>query len=59
MNNVLEHIGGTPMVRINRIGKEEGLQCELVTSRFLLFGVYFNLQPYQLKIHVLDNSCQV
>ncbi|KAJ3317640.1 hypothetical protein HDV06_001330 [Boothiomyces sp. JEL0866] len=30
--NILEHIGGTPMVRINRIGKEEGIECEIVAK---------------------------
>ncbi|KAJ1344356.1 cystathionine beta-synthase [Batrachochytrium salamandrivorans] len=32
LNNILEHIGGTPAVRINRIGAEEGLECELVAK---------------------------
>ncbi|EGF79897.1 hypothetical protein BATDEDRAFT_35224 [Batrachochytrium dendrobatidis JAM81] len=32
LNNILEHIGGTPVVRINRIGVEEGLECELVAK---------------------------
>ena len=30
--NILDHIGGTPMVRINRIGHEEGLECDLVAK---------------------------
>ena len=29
---ILHHIGGTPMVRINRIGIEEGLECDLVAK---------------------------
>jgi hypothetical protein len=29
LNNILEHIGGTPMVRINKIGKSEGIECEI------------------------------
>eukprot|EP00842_Homolaphlyctis_polyrhiza_P006547 jgi/Hompol1/6894/HPOL_003543-RA len=32
LNSILEHIGGTPLVRINRIGIEEGLECELVAK---------------------------
>ncbi|ODQ53573.1 cystathionine beta-synthase [Saitoella complicata NRRL Y-17804] len=29
MNNVLEAIGNTPLVRLNRIPQEEGLECEI------------------------------
>ncbi len=32
LDTILDHIGGTPMVRINRIGKEEGIECELVAK---------------------------
>lgn len=32
LDSILDHIGGTPMVRINRIGVEEGLECELVAK---------------------------
>lgn len=32
LDSVLDHIGGTPMIRINRIGKEEGLECEIVAK---------------------------
>eukprot|EP01128_Nolandella_sp_AFSM9_P001887 TRINITY_DN12289_c0_g1_i1.p1 TRINITY_DN12289_c0_g1~~TRINITY_DN12289_c0_g1_i1.p1 ORF type:complete len:508 (+),score=149.05 TRINITY_DN12289_c0_g1_i1:91-1524(+) len=32
MENVLEAIGNTPMVRINRIGKAAGLKCDLVAK---------------------------
>ncbi|KAI9351985.1 tryptophan synthase beta subunit-like PLP-dependent enzyme [Obelidium mucronatum] len=32
LDSVLDHIGGTPAVRINKIGKSEGLQCELVAK---------------------------
>ncbi|KAI8925473.1 tryptophan synthase beta subunit-like PLP-dependent enzyme [Entophlyctis helioformis] len=32
MPNVLSAIGGTPMVRLNRIGAEDGLECELVAK---------------------------
>jgi len=30
LSSVLEYIGNTPMIRINRIAKEEGIDCELV-----------------------------
>ena len=29
MPNILHHIGNTPLVRLNRIGKDEGIKCEL------------------------------
>ena len=29
MSNVLEGIGNTPLVRINRIGESSGLKCEI------------------------------
>ncbi|KAF9169287.1 hypothetical protein BGX21_010486 [Mortierella sp. AD011] len=32
LNNILEHIGNTPLVRINKIAKSEGLQCELLAK---------------------------
>jgi len=32
LNNVLEYIGNTPMIRINRIGKSVGLKCELLAK---------------------------
>lgn len=32
LDNIMGHIGGTPMVRINRIAAEEGLQCELLAK---------------------------
>lgn len=28
-DNILEHIGNTPMVRLNRIPQSEGLECEI------------------------------
>lgn len=28
-NTILENVGRTPLVRINKIAKEEGLKCEL------------------------------
>jgi cystathionine beta-synthase len=31
-DTILEHIGNTPMVRINRIGKSEGIQCEILAK---------------------------
>ncbi|KAI8062509.1 cystathionine beta-synthase [Gongronella butleri] len=31
-NTVLENVGRTPLVRINKIGKEEGLKCELLAK---------------------------
>lgn len=30
--DILHHVGETPMVRINRIGKEYGLECELLAK---------------------------
>ncbi|KAJ3164217.1 hypothetical protein HDU88_005529 [Geranomyces variabilis] len=32
LNNILEHIGGTPLVRLNRVVKEEGIECEIVAK---------------------------
>eukprot|EP01130_Rhizamoeba_saxonica_P000380 TRINITY_DN10346_c0_g1_i1.p1 TRINITY_DN10346_c0_g1~~TRINITY_DN10346_c0_g1_i1.p1 ORF type:complete len:487 (+),score=160.07 TRINITY_DN10346_c0_g1_i1:35-1495(+) len=32
LNNILEQIGNTPIVRINKIGKEAGLKCELLAK---------------------------
>ncbi|KAI9275828.1 cystathionine beta-synthase [Phascolomyces articulosus] len=32
LNNILDNIGQTPLVRINKIGKEEGLKCELLAK---------------------------
>ena len=29
MPNVLHNIGNTPLVRLNRIGKAEGVKCEI------------------------------
>ena len=29
MPNILHHVGNTPMVRLNRIGKDEGIKCDL------------------------------
>lgn len=29
MDNILQAIGDTPLVRINKIAKDEGLKCEL------------------------------
>jgi hypothetical protein len=29
MGSILENIGLTPMVRINKIGKKEGIECEI------------------------------
>ncbi|KAJ3193272.1 hypothetical protein HK101_005104 [Irineochytrium annulatum] len=31
-DTILDNIGGTPMVRLNRVGKSDGLQCELVAK---------------------------
>jgi len=31
-NTILEHIGNTPMVRINKIGKSEGVECEILAK---------------------------
>eukprot|EP00123_Amoebidium_parasiticum_P022687 comp9259_c0_seq1/m.4382 comp9259_c0_seq1/g.4382 ORF comp9259_c0_seq1/g.4382 comp9259_c0_seq1/m.4382 type:complete len:508 (-) comp9259_c0_seq1:331-1854(-) len=30
--NILYHVGNTPLVRVNKIAKEEGLQCELLAK---------------------------
>ncbi|KAF9109875.1 hypothetical protein BGX27_007089 [Mortierella sp. AM989] len=32
LNDILDHIGNTPLVRINKIAKSEGLQCELLAK---------------------------
>jgi len=32
LSNILEHIGNTPLVRINSITKSAGIECELGTS---------------------------
>ncbi|KAF8940982.1 cystathionine beta-synthase [Dissophora ornata] len=32
LDTILEHIGNTPMVRLNKIAKSEGLQCELLAK---------------------------
>lgn len=29
LDTILDHIGNTPMVRVKKIAKEEGLKCEL------------------------------
>lgn len=32
LDSILDHIGNTPLVRINRIGKQAGLHCELLAK---------------------------
>ncbi|KAG0291559.1 hypothetical protein BGZ98_002976, partial [Dissophora globulifera] len=32
LDTILDHIGNTPMVRVNKIAKAEGLQCELLAK---------------------------
>ena len=32
LNNILEHIGGTPLVRLNRVGKNDGCDCEILVK---------------------------
>ncbi|KAJ3302312.1 hypothetical protein HDU76_005541 [Blyttiomyces sp. JEL0837] len=32
LDSILDHIGGTPLVRINKVGKSEGLECELLAK---------------------------
>lgn len=32
LNNVLEKVGQTPLVRLDRIAKEEGLKCNLLAK---------------------------
>merc|ERR1719498_1260987 len=29
---ILDHVGNTPLVRINKIGKAEGVECELLAK---------------------------
>lgn len=36
LDTILDHIGNTPMVRINKIGKSEGLECEIRAFPLLL-----------------------
>ena len=31
-DTILDHVGNTPLVRINKIGKDEGLECELLAK---------------------------
>ncbi len=31
-NNILDHIGNTPIVRINKIAEDEGIECELLAK---------------------------
>jgi cystathionine beta-synthase len=31
-NDVLDAIGNTPMVRINKVGVEDGVECELLAK---------------------------
>lgn len=33
--SILHHIGHTPMVRLNRIPKEEGIECEICKQKSL------------------------
>ena len=39
MPNVLYNIGNTPMVRINKISKSAGLQCELCQYQHSLLSL--------------------
>ncbi|KAF9135577.1 hypothetical protein BGW39_001903, partial [Mortierella sp. 14UC] len=32
LDTILDHIGNTPLVRVNKIAKSEGLQCELLAK---------------------------
>ena len=32
LDNILGHIGSTPMVRINKLSKDAGLKCELLAK---------------------------
>ena len=43
MPNVLHNIGNTPMVKINKIDKSAGLNCELCMN-FLLVILFFKLR---------------
>jgi cystathionine beta-synthase len=38
MDTILDNIGNTPMVRINKITQEEGIECEIRKSLFFLFS---------------------
>lgn len=33
LDTILDHIGGTPMVRINKITAAEGIKCDLCTTK--------------------------
>ena len=41
MPNILHHIGNTPLVRLNRIGQDEGVKCDL--RKHSIFNLYHNL----------------
>merc|ERR1740138_1323417 len=32
LDSILDHIGNTPLVRVNTISKEEGIECELLAK---------------------------
>ncbi|CAG8757949.1 5162_t:CDS:2, partial [Acaulospora morrowiae] len=32
INSILDHIGNTPLVRINNITKAEGIECEILAK---------------------------
>ena len=44
--NVLEHIGNTPLVRINKINLSEGLECELCEYYYELIQNYYQYNSY-------------
>ena len=39
MSNVLEMIGQTPLIRLDKIAKSEGLQCDLCKCIIMLYSV--------------------
>ena len=41
LNTILDNIGETPLVRINRIGQKNGLQCELCKFTIYTYNGYF------------------
>lgn len=43
MNTILENIGNTPMVRINKIGKAEGVKCEICSLEIFSGSVLLKL----------------
>ena len=54
LTSVLQNIGNTPLVRINKIGKAEGVECDICKFSINCFGnliatTFFSI-PYILYI---------